>query len=407
MAFGEEFERWIGQFSAEKALIPDAESLRNLRYINRSIAPHVIRLSALFNRAEKDQSSGLEPYWKGSSNPQHFRLAYFLYFMPSNLYRVAAVWSELERLGFRWNCSSFNAIEFGAGPASGACGIAAGERYAPLGLPKVGTWALIEQDKSILNLGVEWAETYFPKLGFDHWNIRPFHRKIDPSKEFLPRAAPKFNLWLMSYYLNETTVDPKELAVLLIKTWDRHLEDEGLVILVEPAMKLQSRRLLELRAALLNEIKNSEIDWLKILLPCLGHQTCGALANPEDWCHEDVSWWRPPYFRAIDKIAGLDRKSLPFSYLVIAKSKKSREDLLPALKPSADTERYRLVSPAHSVARDEDFYLCGQDGKHKARYRPTKAEREADPLGRGDILVGAEVKRDPNLSRVEKFKVKV
>ena len=50
--------------------------------------------------------------------------------MPSNLFRVASVWSELGRLGYRWSPSNqkLKAIEFGSGPASGACGIAAAEK---------------------------------------------------------------------------------------------------------------------------------------------------------------------------------------------------------------------------------------------------------------------------------------
>jgi len=178
---------------------------------------------------------------------------------------------------------------------------------------------------------------------------------------------------------------------------------------------------LELRKALLQEKSKGRADWLQILLPCLGHQSCGALSNPEDWCHEEVTWWRPPYFRTIDKMAGLDRKTLPFSYLVIAKSKRSREELLPALASAGPTTTHRLVSPAHSEGRDLEFYLCGQDGKKRARFRPTGATsedlnadsenqsdtaKEAPYLQRGDILLGAETRGDSQSTRVEKIKKK-
>ncbi len=405
-AFGEEFEQWVTEFAVAHQLLPSAPSLRSPRFVARSIVPHVTRLSSLFNRQEKAQGDGLNPYWKESSNPNHFRLAYFLYFMPSNLYRVAAIWSELSRLGYQWKSPRFQAIEFGAGPASGACGIAAGEKYAPIGLPASGSWALIEQDKAILELGTQWAQTYFSHLSLGDWAIKPFHRKIDLAKGLLPAAAPKFNLWLMSFYLNETTLPPQELASLLIQSWTKHLEEDGLIILVEPALKLQSRRLLELRRALLVEREKTKSDWLQILLPCLGHQSCGALNNPEDWCHEEVSWWRPPYFRAIDKMAGLDRKTLPFSYLVLTKSRKPRHELLPALASGNPPETYRLVSPAHSEGKDQEFYLCGQEGKKRARYRANASTGTKEPLERGDILMGAEVRGDSNSSRVEKFKTK-
>lgn len=218
----------------------------------------------------------------------------------------------------------------------------------------------------------------------------------------MPRTAPKFNLWLMSYFLNEFPQSPKEIAQSLLAEWDRHLEDEALIILVEPALKAESRKLLELRKELIQQFGEQRGTPYQILLPCLGHQACGALATAEDWCHEEVTWWRPPYFRSIDKMAGLDRKTLPFSYLVIARSRKKLSELLPALKPSQQN-RYRLVSPAHMEGRDQEFFVCGENGKRRARYRSAGEEDQADQLERGDILEDAELRGDTNASRVEKI----
>ena len=416
---GPEFENHLARFAVEEGLFPDVQDLQSPRYLARSIAPHIQKLSDLFNRIDResevkpdrgkrlnDQGKGLNPYWKDSSKPAHLRLAYFLYFMPPNLFRVASVWSELARLGYRWPKTEFRGIEFGAGPASGACGIAAGERYAPVGLPKSGNWALIEQDKAILELGCKWAKSYFDYLnpGTDTWDLRPFHRKIDVTQGFLPKSAPTFNLWLMSYYLNETEVPVAELAKTLVRDWTRHLADEGIVILVEPALKMQSRKLLELRSELLKERETQGADWLQVLLPCLGHQACGALAAPDDWCHEDVSWWRPPYFRKLDAMVGLDRKSLPFSYLVLVRSRRAREEILPALAGTSLEERQRLVSPAHAEGRELEFFLCGSEGKRRARYKPGKDSDPAADLQRGNILLGAQIRGDRNASRVSRIK---
>ena len=156
--------------------------------------------------------------------------------------------------------------------------------------------------------------------------------------------------------------------------------------------------MLEIRRELLAQAPAH--PWLKILLPCLGHQACGALADPEDWCHEDVSWWRPPYYRKLDELCSLDRKSLPFSYLVVAKSSRAREEILPALDRAPG--RYRLVSPAHREGQDLEFFICGADGKKRARYRPrTPEEKEID---RGDILEGAEIRGDVHAGRVDRIK---
>jgi len=405
-AFGEPFEKLISQFACDQELLPDIEAIRSNRFLSRSVVPHIEKLSSLFNREEKDQAAALEPYWKQSSNPAHLRLAYFLYFMPSNLYRVASVWAELHRLGYQWpEGRPLRGIEFGAGPATGACGIAAGETYAKTGIPPEGNWALIEQDKAMLDLGGKWAQTYFADLKIGDWGIRPFHRKIDLKQGFLPRSAPKFNLWLMSYYLNELEEPADVIAKALATAWDRHLEDEGIVILVEPALKLQSRRLLEVRRELLKlRQEDSRYDWMQILLPCLGHQACGALAAAEDWCHEEVTWWRPPYFRKLDQMAGLDRKTLPFSYLVLTKSKRARGTILPELDGARS--HHRLVSPAHAEGKEWEFFVCSDEGKRRARYRPKGEEDPGADLGRGDILSDAQVRGDSNASRIEKFRKK-
>ena len=412
-AFGEDFEKQIAEFTQKEGLLPDLPSLHSPRFISRSIVPHIVKLSSLFNRVKdgvtQDQASGLKPYWKSGSNPEHLRLAYFLYFMPCNLFRVASVWAELHRLGFSWPKQTLRAIEFGAGPASGLCGIAAGEKYAPLGLPSSVDWALLEQDKSVLELGVKWAQTYLEFLGMKDWGIRPFHRKVDPQKwGFLPENAPSFNLWLMSFYLNELEMDSDSLADLLLESWQRHLDEEGLVLMIEPALKLQSRRLLELRKSLIQKIQLKKIENLQILLPCLGHQACGALANPDDWCHEEVTWWRPPYFRKIDQMASLDRKTLPFSYLVIIKSKRRREEILPALAQTEASRRFRLVSPAHHEGKDLEFFICGQEGKKRARFHPeAKDTSEEDSIQRGSILLEAKIRGNENSARIDEVQKKL
>src|SRR5688500_10023607 len=92
-AFGKDFEDLIAGFAVDQELMPEPEAISSVRFLSRSVVPHIQKLSSLFNRVEKEQESGLDPYWKESSHPQNLRLAYFLYFMPCNLYRLAAVWA--------------------------------------------------------------------------------------------------------------------------------------------------------------------------------------------------------------------------------------------------------------------------------------------------------------------------
>lgn len=409
--FGASFEELITQFSIENGLLPDSQSISSTRFLSRSVVPHIKKLSTLFNRIEQEnQNSGLNPYWKESANPAHLRLAYFLYFMPCNMFRCASVFTELSRLGFQWNANPvLRGIEFGAGPAPGTTSAALANQILPFKLPHSGSWALIEQDKNMLRLGKAWVESYIhsrivhpsPESPPLDWEIRPFHRKISLSEGFLPRNAPKFNLWIFSFFLNEFSESPTEIAESLMNTWERHLEENGIVIIIEPALKMQSRKLLEIRKELIQIKEKRKNDWLKILLPCLGEQSCGALSKKEDWCHEEVSWWRPPYFRIIDQMAELDRKTLPFSYLVLTRSEKNLEEILPRLSQFETQNRYRLVSPAHSEGRDLEFFVCGEEGKRRARYRPVSADETVD---RGDILVETKLQGEPEATRINETK---
>lgn len=405
-AFKNDFEKTLTDFLLQNQMIEEEGSLHSKRFLNRSVAPHVRAFSQLFNRKEGSQTDGIdtESYWTEGGSPKNKRLAYFLSFMPCNLFRVSSVWSELHRLGFKWPFPAdqdFKGLEFGAGVASGACGIVAGERFAPLGLPPRGNFALIEQSKAALQLGTKWLEYY----AGDSMSVRPFHRRMDLNEAWLPKAAPKFHLFVMSYFLNETDLAPEAMVSEFINACMNHLEDEGLVIIVEPALKLQSRKLLAFRKALLASDKMKTGDaGLKVLLPCLGHQACGALAKEDDWCHEEVGWWRPPYLRELDALTGLDRKTLPFSYLVIQKTRRDLKDILPALKGD-DTGRYRLVSPSHSLSkRTSEFFICGQDGKRRTRFTPEKGS-ERDMPDRGDILQNTTLHGEPESTQIDDTEV--
>ena len=406
-AFGAPFEAELSRFLLEGGLIDEEGSLQSDRFLNRSVAPHVRKLSEFFNRLSEDAPSALRgSYWKLSSNPKNLRLAYFLGFMPPNLFRVAGVWSELSRLGYRWPFrSALRAIDFGSGPASAVCGVAAGEAYAPIGLPKDGNWAVLDLDGATLDLGISWSHAYTSFLNSTasapSWEFRKFARKIE-IESLLPPAAPRFQLWTQSFFLNEYESQPASVvADSLLTCWHKHLDDEALVIWVEPALKMESRRLLEVRAALLEKIEKKGLPY-QVLLPCLGHQACGALAKPDDWCHEEVMWWRPPYLRKLDAICSLDRKSLPFSYLVLAKTKRPLPELLPAL---GGQKTERLVSPSHSEGRDSEFFICGTDGKRRARTRTP--DDEAQEVQRGDILVGVNSRGDDHALQIEKFRKRI
>jgi hypothetical protein len=406
-SLSQDFEALLIDFLFKQGHLKDPESVRSDRFLNRSLIPHIERLSSHFNRLEFKKGTSFserstaeletENYWSSSSNPKNRRLAYFLYFMPPNLYRMAAVWSELARYGYKWPFSdSFRALELGAGPAAGSSGVLAAENISPIGLPKEGNWALIERDQSMLRLGTAWLESYAGYNDFSHWIVKPFQRELNFEEPLLRPSSPQFQLILMSFFLNEIPATPSQKAERLYQLIDQNLEEEGLFILVEPALKSESRKILEFRRELLSLCQAKGFSKLKVLLPCLGEQACAALAQPEDWCHEKITWPRPPLVKRIDELCQLDHKTLGFSYLVLTKSERSHEELLPTLKGSESKNRYRLVGDSYKHGPDQEFFLCGQDGKRRARYK-TK-----EKFKRGDVLKNVELRGAHESTRIVK-----
>jgi ribosomal protein RSM22 (predicted rRNA methylase) len=397
-AFQNDFEPILADFLIKSQLIDLNDPLENKRYLTRSIAPHVKGFSELFNRKEGTQTDGIdhEDYWS-EGNAKNKRLAYLLSFMPPNLFRVASVWAELHRLGFQFHKieGEFRGLEFGAGVASGACGILAGEKFAPIGLPENGSFALIEQSKAALQMGANWFDHLADRYGMTY-KSRSFHRRVELNQPWLPKTAPQFHLMVMSFFLNESPLTPEAIALELLKTAENHLEQEGLMVIVEPALKLQSRKLLLLRKALIEKIKGGNSS-LKILLPCLGEQACGALIKEEDWCHEEVDWMRPKYLRELDLLTGLDRRTLPFSYLVIQKTNRSLNELFGNFE-GLNEERYRLVSPSKSLSkRTSEFFMCGQDGKRRTRF----TNEDKNHPERGDLLQNVKLHGEHSLTQID------
>lgn len=378
-AFGEEFQTFFSEFLHQFSWIPEPQSLLSDRFLSRSVLPHIIKLSDLFNRMGDEQKKGLDQYWNQSSNPKNLRLAYNLYFMPSNLFRVASVFSELLTYGMSFPKDT-QLLELGTGPGAGLAGFLASLKYSSGHKPDQIKAALVEQDVKQLKFAEQFIESYHEFLDTNtQLTINPFRRKIDLSSGLLPERAPQFDVILMSFFLNEFDEENQEIQSQISKLFHKHLNENGVIVIIEPALKQQSRKLLHLRKLLIASHKKDEN--FKVLLPCLGSQNCGAFAKEEDWCHEEVSWWRPPYFRVIDKKANLDRKSLPFSYLVISKSKQSLDEILPNL-PGKKASRSRLVSPLHKVKNRVEFFVCDE----KEKRRITQAKKNTDlELIRGDI----------------------
>lgn len=386
--FDDSYVQSLAQVLSEEKWIERPEDLESRRFLRRAITPHIERLSTTFNRLEddSDHQKTLEHYWKKGSNPKNLRLAYFLVYAHANFYRWMSIWSELARYGYQWPQSAppIRGLDLGSGPGCAALAAQlAAHQWPELSISK-SQWTCVEQDRPMSQLAQAWLRCLPQSIGKSSLKFETKKMQARPSKWNLSQTG--IGLWTSSYFLNELDWRPKKssddgsFAKELIEHWNQTLADHALIIIVEPALQAQSRRLLSLRKDFIQEFKNQDQANYQILLPCLDNRNCGALESSDDWCHEDVRWRQPKFIQMIDQLTGLHHGSLPFSYLVIQKSPDAKS--APGLSiPSGCS---RLVSPVHRVRTDAEFFLCQPEAKTRVRCKFQWAKSEK--IERGTVL---------------------
>lgn len=206
----------------------------------------------------------------------------------------------------------------------------------------------------------------------------------------------RFGAILVGQMLSELDLDVEEAARVerhaeQLATLAREaLEPDGVLLIVEPALRPRSRHLQRLRAALLQRR-------LHVLAPCLHEGRCPLLGRETDWCHEDLAVDLPPFLQPIARKAGLRWEGLTFSYLALSPKPPRLADAF-----AAAPNRERAVSALLVSKGKRELVVCGDPlranvpdddplGPHGARIgRLDRARSDTnapfDDLGRGDVV---------------------
>jgi SAM-dependent methyltransferase len=184
----------------------------------------------------------------------------------------------------------------------------------------------------------------------------------DLSRE-LPSVEGRFDLIVAAHllgelYLTEPGASRIEALARRVLAWCRgFLDDGGLVILVEPALRETSRALLAVRDRLI-------VSGLSVVAPCFWTGPCPALSRERDWCHDAAK--RPSASR------------IDFSYLAL------RAEAVPAPAPAV----FRIVSDRLEEKGRLKIFACGASGRH-ALVRLDRSASDANAafadLERGDV----------------------
>jgi hypothetical protein len=151
------------------------------------------------------------------------------------------------------------------------------------------------------------------------------------------RAGPgEFDLVVLGAVLVEVGHGQAEAArvellrQLLRGILAQNVGGDGLLLVVEPALKVTSRRLQQVREALRAEAG------LFVVAPCPHAEACPLLTRAEDWCHEDLAVDLPAALVPIARAAGLRWQGLTYSRLALSTSPVRRPG---ARRPRAEPQR--------------------------------------------------------------------
>lgn len=332
-----------------------------------TLAADVARLSRILTKERENLPAA---YLKDEG----LRRAYTLYFLPSNLYKIHL---PLEELSLHpkevLSKKRLRILDIGSGPGTAILGTL--DFFA-----RQGNRPFLEftaNDPVAENLRD--AEKLF-KSSMEKLSVEASIRTVRSDMEKMGKLLEgRYDIITLSNVLNEVSRRGDERvakkASILKALLTGFLADDGSCIIIEPSLRETSREMLIVRDILLKE-------GFQIYSPCIMDEPCPALHNPKDWCHEDIPWEPPAVVREVDRLIGMRKDSLKFSYLVLRKDKLSLTDIY-------GKNSFRVVSEPLISKGKIEFYICGA-GKRRAITRlnkdKTSANEALEYLRRGDMV---------------------
>ncbi len=310
----------------------------------KALARDVIRLSNLFTR-EREK---LPP---GYLTDEGLRRAYIHYFLPANINKIHMPLQELSLYpGNILLKERLQILDLGCGPGTAILGMLEYFSFRSEANPTLLDFTAVDAVQENLSETI----TQFTHLT-RRIQIKAFLITSKATVErFLTRCRDKnsYDIIVMLNLLSELfSGDPQGISKkiqLLKRIMDKLLTREGSLILIEPALRETSRGLLMVRDGLLHE-------GFHLYAPCLTEGPCPALIRPKDWCHADVPWEPPELVRDIDRLTGLRKDSLKFSYMIFQKERASLKDWY--------GDSFRVVSEPLVSKGKMEFYVCGREGR--------------------------------------------
>lgn len=307
----------------------------------RALAENVLRLSKLLT---SDRENLPVAYLKDPN----LRNAYLRYYLPANMKKVHLALTDLS-LHPEWLLSkpALRVLDLGAGPGTALLGLLA--FFAQRSQRPVLNCVAVDRVAENLRIAEDLFNSYRTNKKLNA-TLRTIRADIE-SAEHLTNDT--FDLVIFSNILNELfPFDEDRIArrIGIVHTvLGLNLAPDGACVIIEPALRETSREMLEVRDGLAGE-------GFYVFSPCLTSTRCPAMENQRDWCHEDIPWEPPALIKEIDKLTGLRKDALKFSYVVLRKDSRSLSDMF-------GPDSFRVVSEPLATKGKLEFYLCGLHGR--------------------------------------------
>ncbi len=311
-------------------------------------------LSGLFTQARVALPAGY------MTQPR-FRAAYLLYFVPTG---VATVLHVLQRSGIlaRIAARPLRVLDLGSGPLTATLALALATD-APLEVTAV----------DAARQSMEDGQAILQQLRADT-KVRLIDGNLRDGKT-LHKLTGQYDVILASHVLNEWPNQTNRPAEdWLTRLLAERLAPGGAVVLVEPATRHGSHKLIGVREQLIAQTS------LAIVSPCMGKMPCPLAENTRDWCHAEQPWERPRLVTLLDEAIGHRRTTLKFSHLV----------LVDQLDAPENPQQFRVIGGPMTAGETFRRYLCGVDGRRVAvaeRHDAGRTWPELVNAWRGDALV--------------------
>ncbi len=268
------------------------------------------------------------PYWHSESDLASYDLTYG----ERIGWKWDAVLRELASRGWRPPASARTVLDWGCGS-----GVAGRRVLEAFGVEDIDLLQLWDHSPLARSFAAQRAREAFPSLAVS---------------EFADTGQP-IGLLIVSHVINELSPDAVQTLLALVARADA-------VLWVEPGTHAVSRQLIAVREAL--------TDAFNLIAPCPHPGMCGLLTagNERHWCHffapppagvqNDSDWVR------FGQRAGIDLRSLPYSYLVLENKRLATSAAGPTSSPLPPTGASRILGRAEHFKGFARVLSCDAPG---------------------------------------------